>query len=205
MKKVKVTIIAIILTIASISNIIAKPQKMIYIEQVYRLYESNLLSNQTNYKRNIFWLENSLKLVNAHPSQAIIVTNTWEEYVKYKLLLRFHIYYLLTKEYMGWGWEYDKRDVVFYNAEWAEEIKNSFEIAKSRYDIAKHYWEKTKLYAQEINKIDIHIGWEQIEDLAYEIDNQEFDYDYDEIIEMRLDSIDNKLAKLDSFLIKNNE
>ena len=178
---------------------------MIYIEQVYRLYESNLLSNQTNYKRNIFWLENSLKLVNAHPSQAIIVTNTWEEYVKYKLLLRFHIYYLLTKEYMGWGWEYDKRDVVFYNAEWAEEIKNSFEIAKSRYDIAKHYWEKTKLYAQEINKIDVHIGWEQIEDLAYEIDNQEFDYDYDEIIEMRLDSIDNKLAKLDSFLIKNNE
>lgn len=205
MKKVKVTIIAIILTIVSISNIIAKPQKMIYIEQVYRLYESNLLSNQTNYKRNIFWLENSLKLVNAHPSQAIIVTNTWEEYVKYKLLLRFHIYYLLTKEYMGWGWEYDKRDVVFYNAEWAEEIKNSFEIAKSRYDIAKHYWEKTKLYAQEINKIDVHIGWEQTEDLAYEIDNQEFDYDYDEIIEMRLDSIDNKLAKLDSFLIKNNE
>ena len=89
MKKVKVTIIAIILTIASISNIIAKPQKMIYIEQVYRLYESNLLSNQTNYKRNIFWLENSLKLVNAHPSQAIIVTNTWEEYVKYKLLVIF--------------------------------------------------------------------------------------------------------------------
>ncbi|MEE1290361.1 MAG: hypothetical protein UHW86_04940 [Spirochaetota bacterium] len=201
MKKVKVTIIAIILMIASISNIVAKPQKMIYIEQVYRLYESNLLSNQTNYKRNIFWLENSLKLVNAHPSQAIVVTNTWEEYVKYKLLLRFHIYYLLTKEYVGWGWQYDKRDIAFYNAEWAEDIKNSFEIAKSRYDIAKHYWEKTKLYAQEINKIDVHIGWEQIEDLAYEIDNQEFDYDYDEIIEMRLDSIENKLEKLDSFLV----
>ncbi len=201
MKKVKVTIIAIILIIASVSNIVAKPQKMIYIEQVYRLYESNLLSNQTNYKRNIFWLENSLKLVNAHPSQAIVVTNTWEEYVKYKLLLRFHIYYLLTKEYVGWGWQYDKRDIAFYNAEWAEDIKNSFEIAKSRYDIAKHYWEKTKLYAQEINKIDVHIGWEQIEDLAYEIDNQEFDYDYDEIIEMRLDSIENKLEKLDSFLV----
>lgn len=201
MKKVKVTIIAILLLVCSVSNIVAKPQKMIYIEQVYRLYESNLLSNQTNYKRNIFWLENSLKLVNAHPSQAIVVTNTWEEYVKYKLLLRFHIYYLLTKEYVGWGWEYDKRDVVFYNAEWALEIKNSFEIAKSRYDIAKHYWEKTKLYAQEINKINVHIGWEQIEDLAYEIDNRQFDYDYDDIIEMRLNSIENKLAKLDTFLV----
>ncbi len=201
MKKVKVTIIAFLLLICFVSNIVAKPQKMIYIEQVYRLYESNLLSNQTNYKRNIFWLENSLKLVNAHPSQAIIVTNTWEEYVKYKLLLRFHIYYLLTKEYVGWGWEYDKRDVVFYNAEWVQEIKNSFEIAKSRYDIAKHYWEKTKLYAQEVNKINVHIGWEQIEDLAYEIDNQQFDYDYDEIIEMRLNSIENKLAKLDTFLV----
>ncbi|MCH5150759.1 MAG: hypothetical protein J1G30_08835 [Spirochaetales bacterium] len=201
MKKVKVTITAMFLLICSVLNIVAKPQKMIYIEQVYRLYESNLLSNQTNYKRNIFWLENSLKLVNAHPSQAIIVTNTWEEYVKYKLLLRFHIYYLLTKEYVGWGWEFDKRDVVFYNAEWAEEIKNSFEIAKSRYDIAKHYWEKTKLYAQEINKINVRIGWEQIEDLAYEIDNQQFDYDYDDIIEMRLNSIENKLAKLDTFLI----
>lgn len=205
MKKVKVTIIAVFLLICSVSNIFAKPQKMIYIEQVYRLYESNLLSNQTNYKRNIFWLENSLKLVNIHPSQAIVVTNTWEEYVKYKLLLRFHIYYLLTKEYVGWGWEYDKRDVVFYNAEWAQEIKNSFEIAKSRYDIAKHYWEKTKLYAQEINKINVHIGWEQIEDLAYEIDNRQFDYDYDDIIEMRLNSIENKLAKLDTFLVHENK
>ena len=205
MKKVKITIIAIFLLMVSISNIVAKPQKMIYIEQVYRLYESNLLSNQTNYKRNIFWLENSLKLVNAHPSQAIIVTNTWEEYVKYKLLLRFHIYYLLTKEYVGWGWEFDKRDIAFYNAEWAEDIKNSFEIAKSRYDIAKHYWEKTKLYAQEVNKIDVHIGWEQIEDLAYEIDNEEFDYDYDTIIEMRLDSIENKLAKLETFLINDDK
>ena len=82
-----------------------------------------------------------------------------------------------------------------------QDIKNSFEIAKSRYDIAKHYWEKTKLYAQEVNKIDVHIGWEQIEDLAYEIDNEEFDYDYDTIIEMRLDSIENKLAKLETFLI----
>lgn len=178
----------------------AKPQKMIYIEQIYRLYESNLLSNQTNYKRNIFWLENSLKLANIHPSQAIIITQTWEEYVKYKILLRFHIHYLLTKEYMSWGWEYDKRDVVFYNMEWAEELKKSFEIAKSRYEIAKHYWEKTKLYAAEANRIDVPIGWGQIEDLSYEIENQEFDYDYDEIISLRLESINRKLEKINNFM-----
>lgn len=178
----------------------SEPQKMIFIEQIYGLYESNLLSNQTNNKRNIFWLENSLKLPNIHPSLAIVVTKTWEEYVKYKILLRFHIYYLLTKEYMGWGWEYDKQDVVFYNMTWAEDLKKSFDIAKSRYEIAKIYWDKTKLYASEANKMDIRINWDQVEDLAYEIDAGEFDYDYDTVIEMRLESIENKLKKIEDFM-----
>jgi len=197
----KQIILLIILFITiSIFHVSAKPSKLIFIEQLYNLYEKNLMSNQTNNKKNIFWLENSLNLPNIHPSQAIVVTKTWEEYVKYKILLRFHIYYLLTKEYMGWGWEFDKRDVVFYNMTWAEDLKKSFELAKSRYLLAQHYWEKTKLYASEANKIDIVIDWVKIEDLAYQIDNEEFDYDYDTVIEMRLNSIEEKLKKIDDFM-----
>ena len=184
--------------------VFSKPTKMIFIEQIYKLYESNLNSRHTEHKRNIFWLENSLKLPNIHPSQAVVITNTWEEYVKYKILLRFHIHFLLTKEYVDWGWEYDKRDVVFYNIEWAEDIKKSFEIARSRYEIARYYWDETKKWSKLAYSKPIHIGWEQIEDLNYEIENNKFDYDYDLIIDMRLKDIERKLSIIDSFLSENN-
>ena len=190
-----------IITLSTISiYILSKPTKMIFIEQIYRLYESNLHMTHTDHKRNIFWLENSLKLPNIHPSQAIVITKTWPEYVKYKLLLRFHIHFLLTKEYVEWGWEYDKRDVVFYNMEWAEDLKKSFEIARSRYLLAKHYWEETKKWSSLAYSKNIEIGWGQIEDLNWEIENNEFDYDYDEVIESRLKGIDDKLKKIEDFM-----
>ncbi len=187
-----------------IFQINSKPSKMIFIEQIYKLFESNLHSTHTDHKRNIFWLENSLKLPNIHPSQAIVITNTWEEYVKYKILLRFHIHFLLTQEYVNWGWEFDKRDVVFYNMEWAEELKKSFEIARSRYKIAQYYWEETKKWSKLAYNKKSHIGWEKIEDLNYQIENNQFDYDYDEVIQLRLIKLDEKLKKIDDF-IKNNE
>lgn len=196
MKKLFIVIISLFFML----NVISKPTKMIFIEQIYRLYESNLHSTHTDHKRNIFWLENCLKLPNIHPSMAIVITNTWEEYVKYKILLRFHIHFLLTKEYVDWGWEYDKRDVVFYNMEWAEDLKKSFEIARSRYNIAKHYWQQTKKWSALAYSKNINISWDQIESLNWKIENNEFDYDYDEVIELRLNGLDDKLRKIEEFM-----
>jgi hypothetical protein len=176
------------------------PTKLIFIEQYYKLYESNLYSTAADHKRNVFWLENALKMPNIHPSMAIVITNTWEEYVKYKLLLRFHINFLLTKEYVDWGWEYDKQDVVFYNMEWAEKIKSSFEIARTRYLAAKIYWEETKKWSKEAAAQNVHIGWEQIEDLNWKIDNSQFDYSYDEVIAARLKDLDDKIKKIDDYM-----
>ncbi|MBN2546798.1 MAG: hypothetical protein JXB50_13445 [Spirochaetes bacterium] len=182
------------------SYVFSKPTKMIFIEQIYKLYESNLYMDQTDHKRNIFWLENSLKLPNIHPSLALVITKTWEEYVKYKILLRFHIHFLLTKEYVDWGWEYDKRDVVFYNMEWADDLKKSFELAKSRYEAARFYWNETKKWSNLAYGKNISIGWDAIENLNSQIENKKFDYDYDEIIDIRLQSIEEKLKKIEDFM-----
>ena len=135
---------------------------------------------------------------------AFVVTKTWKEYVKYKKLLRFNIHFLLTKEYVDWGWEYDKKNVVFYNMEWAEDLKKSFEIARSRYQIAKHYWQETKKWSTYAYEERIHIGWEQIENLNWKIENNKFEYNYDEIIELRLKSLENKINKIEDFLKYNN-
>ncbi len=184
----------------TIFSLYSKPTRMIFIEQIYSLYESNLHTGHTEHKRNIVWLENSLKLPNIHPSQAIIVTKTWEEYVKYKILLRFHIHFLLTKEYVDWGWEYDKQDVVFYNMEWAEDLKKSFEIAKSLYEKARYYWKETKKWSKLASEQKVYVNWDQIEDLNYEIENELFDYDYDMIIDMRLAGLEKKLKKIEDFM-----
>jgi hypothetical protein len=180
--------------------IYSKPSKLIFIEQIYKLYESNLHSQESEHKRNILWLENSLKLPNIHPSMAIVVTKTWPEYVKYKKLLRFHINFLLTKEYMDWGWEYDKRDVVFYNMEWADKIKESFKVARSRYELAKYYWDETKKWSKYAYDESTRVGWDQIEDLNWKIENDQFDYDYDIVIDLRLKKLDEKLKKIDDYM-----
>lgn len=101
---------------------------------------------------------------------------------------------------MDWGWEYDKRDVVFYNMEWAEDIKKSFEIARSRYLVAKHYWDETKKWSKLAYSKNINIGWDQIEDLNWKIENDKFEYDYDEVIAARLKELDDKLKKIDDFM-----
>ncbi len=195
----KKTIILLLLLIVW-HNVYPQPSDMIFIEQIYRLYENNLHRSQLDHRRNIFWLENCLNLPNIHPSQALVITNTWEEYVKYKKLLRFHIHFLLTKEYVDWGWQYDKRDVVFYNMEWAEELKESFEMAKSRYELARHYWEETKKWSDYAYSDRVHIGWEQIESLNYLIQTGQFEYDYGDIIDMRLAGIERKLNRIQEFM-----
>jgi hypothetical protein len=192
-------LLAVVFTFLVLQAPLSKPTRMIFIEQIYGLYESNLHTTHTDHKRNIFWLENSLELPNIHPSMAIVITQTWEEYVKYKLLLRFHIHYLLTKEYVDWGWEYDKRDVVFYNMEWAEKLEESFAIARSRYEMARYYWEETLKWSEEAYSKRVHIGWEQVEDLNFEIESGEYDYDYGMIIDMRIAGLDRKLAKIEDF------
>jgi hypothetical protein len=179
--------------------------KMIFKEQIFGLYENNLNSNVTDHKRNIFWLENSMKLPNIHPSQAIVMTKTWAEYVKYKMLLNFNIYYLLTKEYIDWGWEFDKQDVVFYNMEWADKLKESFAIARTRYEIAKVYWEETKKWSSLAYRQNLEIGWGQIEDLNYEIENGKYDYDYAMVIQNRLDGLNEKIKKIDDYISANSK
>lgn len=178
----------------------SKPAKMIFIEQIYQLYESNLQSNQNNHKRNIVWLEESLKLPNRHPSQAIIITEEWSEYRKYKLLLRFHIHFLLTREYMKWGWQFDKKTFVFYNREWAEEILESLKIAKTRYEIADHYWKETLKWSEAAYDQMLHIGWEKIEDLNYQIQNDIYEYDLGEMIELRMQKADEKIKQIEDYL-----
>lgn len=194
--------IILFFTFLTLNLIHSKPTKMIFIEQIYKLYESNLYLDQTDHKRNIFWLENALKLPNIHPSMAIVVTKTWEEYVKYKTLLRFHIHFLLTQEYMAWAWQYDKKDVVFYNIEWNEELKKSFEIARFLYEKARYYWSETKKWSKFAYEKKVNIGWDEIEDLNWKIENKKFEYDYDEVIDVRLKSLDEKLKKIDEFLNK---
>jgi hypothetical protein len=195
----------IAILIFTVSMAYSKPMNMIFKEQIFGLYENNLYSTQTDHKRNIFWLENALKLPNIHPSQAIIITKTWPEYVKYKMLLNFNIYYLLTKEYVGWGWDFDKQDVVFYNMEWANKIKESFTIAKSRYETAKVYWEETKKWSHLAYQQNLEIGWGQIEDLNYEIENGVYDYDYAMVIQNRLDGLNDKIKKIDDYIAQNSK
>ena len=172
------------------------PRKLIYAEQYYRLYEENLYTYPKSYRRNIYWLEKAIKYPHIHPIQAIFIVKTKEEYEKYKALFKMHINYLLTKNYMGWAWQYNKQDVVFYNLYWAKELEKSFNIAIEYYKLAKHYWDKTKEWSDYASSFDFRLAWEKIEDEHYLIRTNKLEYDYDTVIELELQDLERKLNLL---------
>jgi len=172
-----------------------------YVEDFYQLYGLKLYYyNENTLRRNIVILKTALNCRYRHPSQAIVKTHSEEEYLKYRKLIAMNINLLIMRCYIKIGSRYDMPRISFHSGPFADEIKESFEIAEYFYNEAKPYWFEAKRLAEEASKIKIttDLGYE--ESTRFSIVRKQLNYE--RIINSHISKLKTKSEQLDRIVAK---
>ncbi|MEI0610839.1 hypothetical protein [Brachyspira pilosicoli] len=182
----KLIILFIILSISNLypkidmkrSTIIEKKDYgyIVYAEDYYRLYSLPSYYAEYDLLRNVDYLERALNAPFDFVNRALTIIETEEAYTKYKDLMHMQFNYLITQNYIYLAGLYDKQNYYFYNSQFDEDIKKSFEYAVYFYNLAKERWVITKDLAQKVMKNKSKLEMDNLIDKAYKIALGEIDY-----------------------------
>ncbi|MEI0580206.1 hypothetical protein [Brachyspira pilosicoli] len=182
----KLIILFIILSISNLypkidmkrSTIIEKKDYgyIVYAEDYYRLYSLPSYYAEYDLLRNVDYLERALNAPFDFVNRALTIIETQEAYTKYKDLMHMQFNYLITQNYIYLAGLYDKENYYFYNSQFDEDIKKSFEYAVYFYNLAKERWAVTKDLAQKVMKNKSKLEMDNLIDKAYKIALGEIDY-----------------------------
>ena len=171
--------------------------KLIYAEQLYRLYHQHFYQYSDDTMENIVWLEEALKADFCNPLYALAKIENPEEWRHYRYLFKMHVNLLLTRLYLHFGSQYDKREAYFYNAPWKRQNLESLNTAEELYLTALHYWTEAITWAKELSGSPHHLEEIQIwEDEQFRIQTGELDYR--DIIEEQLKRLSGVREKFES-------
>ncbi|MDH5718322.1 MAG: hypothetical protein OEZ22_11900 [Spirochaetia bacterium] len=146
------------------------------VEDFFLLYSLKQLYGEEELRRNIFFLKIALEKRFRHPSQALCKIENKDQYHKYRLLMFMHINLKIMRSYLRLGSLYDKRHLYFYNLDFADELKESFEIAEGFYKEALPYWQKAREYAKEADQYRFELDLGTLETIRYDIVTGEMDF-----------------------------
>ena len=138
---------------------------IVYAEDYYRLYALPSYYGEYDLLRNVDYLERALTII-----------ETEEAYTRYKDLMHMQFNYLITQNYIYLAGLYDKENYYFYNSQFDEDIKKSFEYAVFFYNLAKERWALTKELADKVMKNKAKLEMDNLIDKAYKIALGEIDY-----------------------------
>lgn len=169
-----------------------------YLEDYYLLYGMKLYYNETSLRKNIDMLKTALSSKFCHPSQALVKSETENEYNKYRKLMFMQINLMIMRNYLTIGSKYDKKNIRFHDAAFAKDINDSLTIAAKMYNEAIPYWEEAKKYANDASKIKITTKLSNIETERFRIIRG--DLDYNKIISSHLNSVNKKQEKLKNYI-----
>lgn len=182
----KLIILFIILSISNLypkidmkqSTIIEKKDYgyIVYAEDYYRLYSLPSYYAEYDLLRNVDYLERALNAPFDFVNRALTIIETEEAYTKYKDLMHMQFNYLITQNYIYLAGLYDKQNYYFYNSQFDEDIKKSFEYAVYFYNLAKERWIITKDLAEKVIKNKSKLEMDNLIDKAYKIALGEIDY-----------------------------
>ena len=159
-----------------------------FLEDYYEIHGLSLYYGENELRRNIYFLKIALKSRFRHPNNALCFIEDEKAYHKYRLLLFMQVNLQIMRSYMRIASKYDKRHLYFYNLDFAYDLNRSFATAESFYKEAIPYWEKSRQYAKEADKIPVMLDMGTIESSRFEIMNKKLDFGY---------IINNHLAKLE--------
>lgn len=169
-----------------------------YLEDYYLLYGMNLYYNENSLRKNVEMLKTGLSCNFRFPSEALVKTETEDEYLKYRKLMFMHINIMIMRNYLKIGVRYDKKNIKFYDSVFAKEINDSLDTAKKMYQEALPYWYEAKKHAEESSRIKITTKMSNIETERYRIITG--DLDFAKIINYHITSVNKKQAKLQNYL-----
>ena len=169
-----------------------------YVEDYYQLYGMKQYYNENSLRMNIARLKTAMQCRFRHPSEALVEIETEQEYYKYRNLLFMHMNLHILRNYLKIASRYDKQHIRFYHAEFAQDIKNSLDIAEKQYKEAIPYWQAAKKYASKASTVKITTDLSHMESQRFSVITGELDYAV--IISKHLSKLTQKRAKLDSLL-----
>lgn len=149
---------------------------IVYAEDFYRLYAVPLRYNEQDLLQNINYLAMGLEAPFDFVNRALAIIKTEAEYAKYKDLLHMQFNYLIAQNYVYLGALYDKQNYYFYNSQFKDDIKESYEYAKYFYSLAETYWKETRRLASKVARNRAGIELNVLIDRAHKITNGEIDY-----------------------------
>jgi hypothetical protein len=167
-----------------------------YLEDFYEIYCMKQHYNENSLRKNIERLKMALSSKFRHPSEAFVKTESEDEYLKYRNLMFMHINYLIMRNYLTIAARYDKRKILFYNLDFAKEIRESLDTAEKFYKEALPYWSEVKKYAERASEIKITTDLGTIESERYSVVKGETDFE--KIIGTYLKRVEDKKKTLDS-------
>lgn len=165
-------------------------KKLEYFEEFYNLYYLTSYYNNKHLKRNIFWLQQTLKKPFAPPIQALVISTNENQYLRYQRLMKMHVNYLLTKNYVFLAARFDKHYPVFFNKKYSRINLKSLEIAEYYYKIANLYWQEAMKHYQKGNEIQKKTELMFVEDLFFRIKYEKFNYS--DIINRKISNLKKK-------------
>ncbi len=197
MKKFLIVFVLILFTLP----VQVQARKLYYAEEFY-LYALNLYHTNPNLERNIRFMQWALKAPFDNQVRSLALIENEYDFRRYKALFRMHVNLLIIDSYLKLATRFDKQHVYYFNLWYAEELKESFTIARYIYQISFNYWEEAKKHAESAEDMPGRINIDFWEDEQHLIQTGELDYgliidEHMQKLEKRLDTVENYLAQFE--------
>ena len=161
------------------------------VEEFYRMYYLPSSATEDDLHRNMFWLQIALRMPFSVPIQALVVPETKAQYDKYQVLMRMHLYFLLTKTALYLAARFDKHRPVFHDKPFKKEILGSLDYARYHYEGARSYWKEVMKHYTAARKMKVRVPLDFLNNMVYRIHTG--DLNYNRVAERRLRSLEKKI------------
>jgi hypothetical protein len=175
----------------------AEARRLYYAEEFY-LYVLNLYQTNPSLERNIRFMQWALEAPFDNQVRSLATIETEDDWFRYKALFRMHVNLLIIDSYLQLARRFDKEHVYFFNLWYAEDLKESFTIARYYYQVAVNYWDEVLRHAATADEVPGRIDLDYWEDELHQIRTGELDYGV--IIEDHLRKLEARLERVETFL-----
>ncbi|MBN2324357.1 MAG: hypothetical protein JXQ30_11530 [Spirochaetes bacterium] len=193
----RITAVLLLIVFLILSPAAVQARRLFYAEEFY-LYVMNLYPVNGSLERNIRFMQWALAAPFDNPVNSLAKIESENDWARYKVLFRLHVNLLIIDSYLQLGKRFDKEHLYFFNLWYAENLAESFTVARYCYETALIYWNEAERQADAAGALHGRIDMDDWEDDLFLI--QEGTLDYETIISEHLGRLDSKIRRVEDYL-----